>query len=249
MDHNSLRDTGFGVDLESGVLTSEEELSSILVSGSKRTLVSKLCGGLVDGLIKAEDGVSGCCGNVSSPNGVSPESVKVVGANKMLDGEEAAAGHLEKTPVKEKRKKTSNKKALKPPRPPRGPSLDAADQKLVREISELAMLKRARIERMKAVKKMKAAKASSSSSNIFAMVFTVIFCLVIFFHGMSCGRSPQSFQGPSVSAGSTEGGLISVQFYPIPSASIPNGPGSESPNLVEQVAGSDLREKLRRLAG
>lgn len=183
MDHNSLRDTGVGVDLESGVLTSEGELSSILVSGSKRTLVSKLCGGLVDGLIKAEDGVSGCCGNVSSSNGVSPESVKVVGANKMLEGEEAAAGHLEKTPVKEKRKKTSNKKAPKPPRPPRGPSLDAADQKLVREISELAMLKRARIERMKAVKKMKAAKASSSSSNIFAMVFTVIFCLVIFFHG------------------------------------------------------------------
>lgn len=251
MDHTSLKDTRFGVDLESGVLTSEEELNATPVLGSKRqakALVSKLCGGFVEGLIKAEDGVSGSCSGNASPNGISPENVKVAGVNKILNSEEAA-GHLEKTPVKEKRKKTSNKKALKPPRPPRGPSLDAADQKLVREISELAMLKRARIERMKALKKMKAAKASSSNSNIFAMVFTVIFCLVIFFHGMSCRSSPESIQGPSVAAGATEGALISVQFYPIPSASVPKGLGSESPNMVEQVTGSDLQVKLRRLAG
>jgi hypothetical protein len=60
--------------------------------------------------------------------------------------------------------------------------LDAADQKLIKEISELAMLKRARIERMKALKKVKATKASSNS-NLFAMVFTILFCLVILFQG------------------------------------------------------------------
>lgn len=249
MEHTDFRDNGFGVDLESGVLTSEDELTTNPALGSKRqakTLVAKFCGGFVNGLIKAEDGVS--CENVSNINGVSPDNVEVV-TNKLLDGEETA-GHAEKTSsVKEKRKKSSNHKPPKPPRPPRGPSLDAADQKLIREISELAMLKRARVERMKALKKMKAAKNSSSSSSLFAMVFTVLFCLVILFHGLSSRSSPESFRGPSMSAGGTEGGLISVQFYPIPSATIPNGSGSESPNMVEQVAGSDPSEKLRRYAG
>lgn len=89
---------------------------------------------------------------------------------------------------REKRKTTSAKKPCKPPRPPRGVSLDAADQKLIKEIAELAMIKRARIERMKALKKMKAAKASSasasSSGNLIAMLFTVIFCLVVIFQGI-----------------------------------------------------------------
>lgn len=49
---------------------------------------------------------------------------------------------------------------------------------------------------------------------------------------MSCRSSPESIQGPSVAAGATEGGLISVQFYPIPSASVPKGRGSESPKYV-----------------
>ncbi|KAJ7980418.1 Transmembrane protein [Quillaja saponaria] len=95
----------------------------------------------------------------------------------MLEGE-LSVEYKEKTAVKEKRKKTCNKK---PPKPPRAPSLDVANQKLIREISELAMLKRARIERMKAIKKMKAGKTSSSCSNIFPMVFTILFCLVITF--------------------------------------------------------------------
>ncbi|KAL5541496.1 hypothetical protein UlMin_009206 [Ulmus minor] len=241
MDQSSLRDKGFEVDLESGLVVSDEDLSTTSVSGSKRqakTLVSKFCGGFVD------DGMS-CC-DLSS-NGVSPESVEVA-TNKISEGE-GTPDQAGKKVVKEKRKKTSNKKAPKPPRPPRGPSLDAADQKLIREISELAMLKRARTERMKALKKMKAAKASSSSSNLFAMVFTFLFCLVIIFQGISSRSSPENFQGPPISGGATEGGsLISVQIYPNPSASISNGPGSESPNIVEQVAGSDPPEKLRRFA-
>ncbi|KAM6544986.1 hypothetical protein CsatB_025722 [Cannabis sativa] len=249
MDLTVSRDDGVRVDLELGVLTSEEEFNTTPVSGSKqqaKTLIAKFCGGFVDGLIKAEDGVS--CGNVSYDNGVSLESVKVT--DKMLDGEDTN-GHPEKTSsVKEKRKKGSNYKPSKPPRPPRGPSLDAADQKLIREISELAMLKRARAERMKALKKMKAAKSSSSSSNLFAMVFTILFFLVILFHGISSRSSTESLQGPSMSAGATEGGgLISVQFYPIPSASIPNVSGSESPNMVEQIAGAEPQEKPRRFAG
>lgn len=84
---------------------------------------------------------------------------------------------------KQKRKKTNLKKPPKPPRPPRGLPLDAADMKLVREISELAMLKRTRIERMKALKRLKADKARSSSNNIYAMVITILFFVIIIFQG------------------------------------------------------------------
>ncbi|KAF4397027.1 hypothetical protein G4B88_008873 [Cannabis sativa] len=168
MDLTGSRDDGVRVDLELGVLTSDEEFNKTPVSGSKqqaKKLIAKFCGGFVDGLIKAEDGVSR--GNV---NGVSLESVKVT--DKMLDGEDTN-GLAEKTSsVKEK--------PPKPPRPPRGPSLDAADQKLIREISELAILKRARAERIKA------AKSS----------LTTLFFLVILFHDKSSRSSTESLQGP-----------------------------------------------------
>lgn len=223
MVHIAPRDRDFAVDLESGRTTCRE-----------------------DGSIKCEDDVN-LCGDVLNSGGVFLENAKVV-IDKKLDGEEAM-DLVEKKTVKEKRKKTSNKKPPKPPRPPRGPSLDAADQKLIREISELAMLKRARIERVKALKKMKATKASSSNSNLFAMVFTILFCLVIVFQGMSSSRSSSlAFPGSPESAVGTEGSFISVQYFQNVSASDTNGPDSSSPTLVEQVSGSDLQEKVRRLA-
>ncbi|GMY27951.1 transmembrane [Fagus crenata] len=251
MDHMIPREKDFEVDLESGVTSSEQDSSKVPVSGAikqAKTLLGKICSGFVDGSIKSEDTAS-LSGNVSNSNGVSPENVKAVN-NKILEGEEPV-DYVERTPVREKRKKTSNKKPPKPPRPPRGPSLDAADQKLIKEISEFATLKRARIERMKALKKLKATKSqSSSSSSIFAMVLTILFCVVIIFQGMSSrSSSPVNFQGSPISESVTEGGLISVQYYAFPSASEPNGPGSGSPNFVEQIAGSDTSEKLTRVAG
>lgn len=143
---------------------------------------------------------------------------------------------------KENKKEKRNSNNKKPPRPPRGPSLDAADQKLIREIAELAMLKRARADRIKKIKASKSSSSSSSSgTSLFALVFTLLFCLLILFHGMSCRNSPENLkESPN------DSGLISVQFYPIPSAVIPNGPGSESPNMVEQVSGADPQEKVTR---
>lgn len=183
MDHTSSRDKGPEVDIESGQVVFDEDLNNKPVSGSKRqgkTLMGKFCDSFADGLPKPDGRQSS--GEVYNTNGfVSPENIKVVTC-KMLEAKESV-DHAEKTSRKEKRKKTSNKKPPKPPRPPRGPSLDAADQKLIREISELAVLKRARVERIKAWKKMKAAKTSSSNSNMFAMVFTIIFFLVIIFQG------------------------------------------------------------------
>lgn len=179
MDHIPSRDAEFELNLESGGTTSEEDVTKDLEpvsTWSSVTLNKFLCSGYgsLDGSIIREDRAN-LCHNVSNSTEVSVENVKVE--------KEGKFDSAENKPVKEKRQKMGSKKAPKPPRPPRGPSLDAADHKLIREISELAMLKRARVERMKAVRKMKAAKTSSSNSNWAAMVFTVLFCLVIIFQG------------------------------------------------------------------
>ncbi|XP_038721371.1 uncharacterized protein LOC120013456 isoform X2 [Tripterygium wilfordii] len=221
MDHIAPRERDFDIDLEVGWTVSEEDSSKD--SGFRKqgkTLITKICK-FADGTVKDEE-------RISSPTIVSNTN-KICADNVKSEGEGTPTS-ADKEVVREKRKKTSNKKSLKPPRPPKGPSLDAADQKLIREITELATLKRARIERMKALKKMKAAKTSSSNGNFLAMVFTILFCLVIIFQGAA------------------DGGLISVQYFGNPSASGPNGHGAGSPNLVEQVAGSDTPEKLQRVA-
>ncbi|XP_061357020.1 uncharacterized protein LOC133301414 [Gastrolobium bilobum] len=216
MDHRSLRDEDAEVDIESGLAVAEDGSKNVSTPG--KTLFVKISCGLVGDSIKDEDRHI-AYDKESNLSGVSMDVVKVT--NRLLTGQDSAKC-AENTPVKEKRKKSSNKKAPKPPRPPRAraSSLDAADQKLIREISELAMLKRARIERMKALKKMKAAKSSSSSSSsMLAMVFTVIFCIVIILQGMSSGKSPvASFHGSPVSAGGAEGGLVAAQHHLNPSS-------------------------------
>lgn len=172
MDHILSKERDLEVDLENGAKASVEDQSKDSISGLKiqaKQLFAKICGIFYDGTMKGEEGLKLCCDASEQVN---------------LDGGKTIS-NVENQVAKEKRKKTSNKKASKPPRPPRGPSLDAADLMLIKEITELAMLKRARIERIKALKKMKAAKASSSNSNMFAMVFTILFFLVIIFQGNS----------------------------------------------------------------
>lgn len=108
--------------------------------------------------------------NSSSPN------LKSLNPN-----DESPGGDLESSEKKKKRLK----KPPKPPRPPRSVPLDLSDQKLVNELTEIAMLKKARMERMKALKKLKNSKPASGNGNWCALVVTVIFCLVIFWHGTS----------------------------------------------------------------
>uniref|UniRef100_A0A5B7ATE1 Transmembrane protein n=1 Tax=Davidia involucrata TaxID=16924 RepID=A0A5B7ATE1_DAVIN len=249
MDHIPPRDRDSAVDLESGETTGYEMGSIDPVLGAKlaKTFFAKVCSGLmsVDGLVKGEKGVN-LGGNVSNGSKVCQENVKLF-IDKNMEGEEAA-NIAEKKPGNQKHKKTSAKKPPKPPRPPRGPSLDAADQKLIKEISELVRIKRARIERMKALKKMKAAKASSSNGNLFSMLFTILFCLVIIFQGMSSRRSsPIGFQGSTDSTRGTGGGFVSLRYHWNPSANDANIPGSWSPNLLEQVSGSDPEDKVSKL--
>ncbi|PIN23253.1 hypothetical protein CDL12_04019 [Handroanthus impetiginosus] len=151
-----------------------------------------------------------------------------------------------KNAKKEKGMSMSAKKPPKPPRPPRGLSLDAADQKLIKELAELAMIKRARIERMKALKKMKAAKASSasatSSGNLIAMVFTILFCIVIIFQGchpsgILLGNSPPK------SYGAAESNIVTVQDQLNLSTSGVPLSGIKSPNLIGLVPASDNEGK------
>ncbi|KAK7246247.1 hypothetical protein RIF29_41109 [Crotalaria pallida] len=238
------------LDLESGMplIDGSNKVSTPGTAKQGKTLLSKISGGFVGGSVNSEDRPSLYC-NESDLKEVSVDVVQ--GTNTPMTGQDPVR-RVEKPPVKEKRKKASNKKAAKPPRPPQGPTLDAADHKLIREISEFAMLKRARVERMKALKKMKAAKSSSSSSNssIWAMIFTVVFVIFIIIQGLSTRKgSVASFQGSPLSTSGTDGGLISVQYQLNPSASDSDAPGSESRNFVQQVAGSDLPEKLRRDSG
>ncbi|KDP27947.1 hypothetical protein JCGZ_19027 [Jatropha curcas] len=228
------KDGDFDVDLENGLRVNAEDPHKDYISVVKiqaKELLGKIYGVFVDGTINDEEGLN-LCHNAPSSNGVSVEQVKLEG--------EKTVDHAEKKVVKEKRKKMSNKKASKPPRPPTGPTLDAADQKLIKELTELAMLKRAKVERMKALKKMKAAKASSSNSNTIAMVFTVLFCLVIVFQGMSSRVASVNLPGSPVSIETVESGLITVQFFGNPSAS--NQPGSGSPNSIKPIAGHDSPE-------
>ncbi|KAK1281158.1 putative glycerol-3-phosphate acyltransferase 3 [Acorus gramineus] len=164
------------IDLESGGTTSEEDAPpKEIVSESQQS--RKLFGGVWNGFL----GIDGSARGLDAVNNSCNSPASSVDDNGEFRGQESV-GLLEKRLDVEKPKKKGSKKPPKPPRPPKGPLLDAADQKLVREISELAMLKRARAERMKALKKMKASKTSSSSSScssVFAMVVTVLFCLML----------------------------------------------------------------------
>ncbi|KAL6526468.1 hypothetical protein OROGR_015558 [Orobanche gracilis] len=131
---------------------------------------------------------------------------------------------------KEKRFSLSAKKPPKPPRPPRGMSLDAADRKLVNEISELALIKRARIERMKALRKIKTAKASLGS---IAMVFTILFFVLIIFQGchLTSNHSSDSVVGTQIRKGETEGNFV----------------GIGSPSSTDLAPGLDNKDKVKNL--
>ncbi|KAI5446614.1 uncharacterized protein LOC127074303 [Lathyrus oleraceus] len=236
MDLRNGKEKGIEVDLESGLPLIEDNsrrISNSITAKQGKMLFAQFSGEFVGGFVRGEVGTSSYF-NESNLSEVSFDVMKV----------------MNKIPAKENRKKVSNKKAAKPPRPPKGPSLDEADYRLIRELSELATLKRARVERMKALKKMKNAKPNSSNStSALALVFTVLFFVVIIFQGMSSGKSSvASFQGSPISGGGGGGGLISVQYQLNPSSDS-NAPGSESPNFVQRVAGSDLNEKVRRDSG
>ncbi|KAK4425979.1 hypothetical protein Salat_1791900 [Sesamum alatum] len=193
------------------------------------------------------------CGMPMSADEMVKAEKAVCISSKLKDADELSP-ESGKNSKREKRKAMS---AKKPPRPPRGLSLDAADQKLIKEISELAMMKRARIERMKALKKMKAAKASSmstsSSGNLIAMLFTVIFCIVVILQGChSWGISPRTRSATPI-PGTLElngvaaaGNIVVVQDQLKLSTSGVPLTSVESPNQMELVPGSDSEEKLTK---
>ncbi|GFZ13652.1 hypothetical protein Acr_23g0020370 [Actinidia rufa] len=249
MGHIPLRDRDLFIDLECGVITSEEGTGQSPVLGNRQA--KYLSTSVANGSVGVE-----CHANSYSNLG---ETSEVVHGNiEVLIGNDSGGKDngehvvlVEKKHVREKHKKANYKKAAKPPRPPKGPSLDDADLKLVKEISALAMEKRARSERLKTLRKRKEAKLSlvsaasslslSSPGSLFAMLITVLFFLVILFQGFGCeGRSGVSLQGSPEPPVTTKS-LISVQFYYQPSADDGSRPSSESPSHVEQASGPKFR--------
>ncbi|CAN1281683.1 hypothetical protein LINPERPRIM_LOCUS17814 [Linum perenne] len=238
---------GFYVDLESGPNNGSRAGEACSTNGGSststvRSLFIKVCRvfGAVDG-VSVDELQKSLCGNLDG------ELAKSEGGGV----NEASSGSDHSSEEKQQRRKSSSphKKSPKPPRPPRGPSLDAADIKLIKEISELAMLKRARIERIKALKKAKAAKASSASStgNLFAMVFTVLFFLVIICQGMSSRITAIELQTAPEPARTMDNELISVQYFGNPSVNGPIGLQSGSHKYVSQHAGFDPPDSARSL--
>ncbi|XP_071708511.1 uncharacterized protein [Rutidosis leptorrhynchoides] len=190
MDHLASKEEGVSFDLESGngVVHSNEDGCPGPDSVKKlaKPMFSESCDG---------------------PTIVENSSVK-------LDSLNVNEGSLEN-----KVKSKNSSSAKKPPRPPRphgGFSLSAYDQKLIKELTQLAMIKRARIERMKALKQKKALKGSTSSSsssshgNFFAMVFTIIFFVVILLQGRNTGVS---FHGSRHMAPTDGNGLQNIHIH------------------------------------
>ncbi|XP_022860889.1 uncharacterized protein LOC111381339 isoform X1 [Olea europaea var. sylvestris] len=197
MDHILMREVV--IDIESDVNMSRETRSPDLLDAKLGKISSDKVGSAavnLDGPVRGGNGAS------LSRNVKNLSDVSLV---------------LEKNVRKEKRKSNSAKKPPKPPRPPRGLSLDAPDQKLIKEIAELAMIKRARIERIKALKKMKRAKHSSMSSstgNLIAILFTLLFCIVIILQGMSPGNNAAAgFHGSPETNVGPESGFIVVHDH------------------------------------
>ncbi|KAL8481312.1 hypothetical protein ACS0TY_027725 [Phlomoides rotata] len=138
---------------------------------------------------------------------------------------------------KREKRKSSGKKPPKPPRPSTGLWLDAADQKLIKEITELAMMKRARVERMKKMKVGKTSSSStpsSSSGSLLAMMFTIIFCIVIILQGCHSSGYSRINKPPVPSLGSLEPSNQIISGVPLTSIG--------SPNVMEPVLGSDSKD-------
>lgn len=203
------------VDLESGVTSSGEESCNDHVSAN--ATFDRVWSGVFvfDGLGRGE--------RESETNSYSSSSGFGRGESKHVElliekssGEYSELATLvENNIAEEKLKKTNVRKPTKPPRPPKGPTLDLADQKLVREITELAMRKRARTKRMQAFKKMKASKSSSTRNSVYALIITVLFCLVLIFQGI-CSKGSGSMMtdgSPAPAIASSTEALVSVQMF------------------------------------
>ncbi|CAI0626499.1 unnamed protein product [Linum tenue] len=246
-DNNAGRD--FYVDLESGPNNNNtgragEPSSPPSPGNGVRSLFNKVYSVLAKG---EEEGQKLLCGNGGGTNSDGEQQAKSEDNNETT----ASSGSDHSDEKQQQRRKSSSphKKSPKPPRPPRGPSLDAADLKLIKEISELAMLKRARIERIKAMKKAKVAKQSpvSSTGNLFAMVFTVLFFLVILCQGMSSRIIPIDLQTAPEPSRMMDNDLISVQYFGVPTVNGPVSLSSGSHKYVNHCSDVNPPDSARRL--
>ncbi|KAJ0980574.1 hypothetical protein J5N97_008829 [Dioscorea zingiberensis] len=181
MDLKSLQEGDCLIDLESGVNTVLMEQEGCQSAPQGKKMLNRVHSGFrgIERSTRGEQAVSsGYNSSHSSFDGSGEDDDHLLTLRFEGDGK---VGPLEKKVVAEERQKKVPKKPPKPPRPPKSLSLDAGDEKLVQEISRL---KRARIDRIKALKRKKNSRTTSSSSNLWAMIVTVLFCLIIFWQAM-----------------------------------------------------------------
>ncbi|KAJ8498291.1 hypothetical protein OPV22_008843 [Ensete ventricosum] len=237
MDKNSSREKELVIDLEGGetaVIREQEGSKDTWCSaGQDNGMLSRVWSSFIsiEGPIKGER-----VGNSAS----SSVELHLIDREALGDrsvGLEAKMGLLEKKVGLEITKKKGCKKPPKPPRPPNSLPSDAANQKLMKEISEIAMMKRARIERMK--KKVKDANSARINGNLWALIVTILFVLVIIWQGvLPRGSSSGISNGHAESSVETRGGLISIHFYKNASGNTPQASTSMSPNSdVEPASG------------
>ncbi|KAL5202859.1 hypothetical protein ABZP36_013811 [Zizania latifolia] len=249
MDAKGVNDRYALIDLESGnnvaIIEHDNGVDANFAVAQERTALDGARNGVI--------GTNGCLkDDINQHMGCCPPSTEAatkIGDDRKSDGEEKLG--LLDTSGGEKAKKKRSKKPPRPPRPPTPTPLDVSDQKLLNELSELAVLKRARIERMKALKKMKNAKQGSSSSNLFPLIITIIFCLVILWQGFfSRPGSPVSFHGSPESSVRAHSSLISIRFYKNNHSNTrPDGSISAAPKNAETPSKLEIHSKGRKVVG
>ncbi|XP_057841346.2 uncharacterized protein LOC131051019 isoform X2 [Cryptomeria japonica] len=101
-------------------------------------------------------------------NGGNPRNTEVLSSGKLRNGN---VNNI----------KANSKKPPRPPRPPKPAktTVDPSKERLVK-----AILRRARLERMITLKKKQIARSKSSNSSVWALAFTLCFCVIMILQGM-----------------------------------------------------------------
>ncbi|KAH9322773.1 hypothetical protein KI387_017412, partial [Taxus chinensis] len=157
-----------------------------IFNGSTKTVEPTFCFNSKVGLCKpAEDPLKSVFANLSHKsecnNEGSPRNTGVLGSGKLRNGNDS------------NNIKASSKKPPRPPRPPRQAkaTVDPLKEKLVKGI-----LRRVRLERMATLKKKQIARSKSSNSSVWALAFTLCFCVIMIMQGIFSQENTSAHMSP-----------------------------------------------------
>ncbi|KAH9323018.1 hypothetical protein KI387_017657, partial [Taxus chinensis] len=189
----SAAETHYGGDLESGVMISEPEGSS--VPASTRTLFGKEGGALsfaqrVNGSAGGHTGSSCVQCGVScgfqqkvAKMGFSESAVPGYEKQRFQDLGLAKNGNTVSGCAEKIRHENVKPGWNKPPRPPRS-TTDPSKERHTKGISDTVLLRRARLEKIRSLKAQKVGKPSSIKTTLWALLFTVSFFVIVIIQGI-----------------------------------------------------------------